>query len=59
MFKCNYLLTNYTLKCITKSWKGGDNMKKQIKSPIKWEKLEAQKAQPAPEVLSRKLNFSK
>lgn len=42
-----------------KSWKGGDNMKKQIKSPIKWEKLEAQKAQPAPEVLSRKLNFSK
>lgn len=32
---------------------------KAITSPIKWEKLEALKAQPAPEVLSRKLNFQK
>lgn len=32
---------------------------KAIKSPIKWEKLEALKAQPAPEVLSRKLNLQK
>lgn len=33
-------------------------MQKPVKSPIKWEKLEALKAQPAAEVLSRKLNFS-
>ncbi len=31
---------------------------KATKSPIKWEKLEALKAQPASEVLSRKLNLS-
>lgn len=31
---------------------------KAVKSPIKWEKLEALKAQPAPEVLRRKLNLS-
>lgn len=34
-------------------------MNKVIKNPIKWEKLEALKAQPASEILSRKLNFSK
>lgn len=33
-------------------------MKKAIKTPIKWERLETLKAQPAPEILSRKLNFS-
>ena len=33
-------------------------MNKVIKNPIKWERLEALKAQPAPEILRHKLNFS-
>lgn len=33
-------------------------MQKTAKSPIKWEKLEALKAQPAPAVLTRKINLA-
>ena len=37
---------------------GVKEMQETQKSPIKWEKLEALKAQPAPAVLTRKINFA-